>query len=386
VKQGARRGWDELRLGGRKPDGWRLGGWRLALAGVMLAGLAAGSGWGGGPYRTGSGQNSGGGYSPGGGPKTAGSSTTSGDPLASGGIGGCQVFPANNVWNTPIDQLPVDPHSDDYIQAIEASHGLHPDFGAGTWQGAAIGIPYNVVDNSTAGVRVSFTYSDESDDVLYPIPANPLIEGGSDRHLLMVNQEECWLFELYDARLGSDGWMAGSGAFFNLRSNGLRQDGWTSADAAGLAMLPGLARYEEAATGTISHALRFTLQHTRNEHIWPARHDASSSSNSAYPPMGQRFRLKANYQIPENFSAQSKAILQALKTYGMILADNGSDWYVSGAPDPGWEDERLVSELGQVTGAALEAVDERSLMSDPNSGAAGSRPGWPGRAWLPVVR
>jgi hypothetical protein len=303
------------------------------------------------------------------------------------GIDACPLFPQSNVWNTAVDQLPVDPHSDEYINAIiPPDKGLHPDFGSGTWQGQPIGIPYNIVTGATAGVRVSFYYNSESDPVLYPIPPNPLIEGGSDHHILIVDRDHCILYELFDASQSGGGWSAGSGARYSLISNDLRPDTWTSADAAGLPILPGLARYDEVAAGAITHALRFTLQNTRNEHIWPARHDASSYNNIDYPPMGQRFRLKASYQIPANFSPQTRVILQALKTYGMILADNGSDWYISGAPDPGWDDDRLVNELKLVKGTDFEAVDESSLMADPNSGVVRNYTFPPPSAWFPILR
>jgi hypothetical protein len=305
---------------------------------------------------------------------------------ASSAIAGCPLFPDSNVWNTPVDQLPVDPHSDDYIQATDLSNGLHPDFGAGIWQGQPIGIPYNIVTGATAGVNVSFQYSSESDHVLYPIPPNPLIEGGGDRHILIVDRDHCILYELFDASQSGGRWSAGSGAHYSLISNDLRPDTWTSADAAGLPILPGLARYDEVASGAISHALRFTLSNTRDQHIWPARHDASNKTALQYPPMGQRFRLKASYQIPANFSPQTRVILQALKTYGMILADNGSDWYLSGAPDPGWDDDHLVNELKLVKGTDFEAVDESGLMVDPNSGVVKTYTPPPPRAWLPILR
>jgi hypothetical protein len=304
---------------------------------------------------------------------------------ASGAIAGCPLFPVNNVWNTPVDNLPVDPHSADYIEPIKTI-GLHPDFGSGTWQGQPIGIPYNIVSGTTAGVSVSFQYSSESDHVLYPIPPNPLIEGGSDRHILIVDRDNCLLYELFNASQSGGGWSAGSGAYYSLNSNDLRPDGWTSADAAGLPILPGLARYDEAASGAITHALRFTLNNTRDEHIWPARHDASNKTDLKYPPMGQRFRLKASYQIPANFSPQTKVVLQALKTYGMILADNGSDWYISGAPDPGWDDDSLVNELKQVKGTDFEAVDESVLMVNPDSGVVKTYTPPPPQAWLPILR
>ncbi len=266
-----------------------------------------------------------------------------------------------------MDNLPIDPNSSAYINTI-GDAGLHPDFGSGLWEGKPIGIPYNMVTGSQERVQVSFTYASESDPGPYPIPSDPRIEGGSDRHLLMVDRDNCILYELYAAQRQSNGnWTAGSGAIFDLRSNALRPAGWTSADAAGLPILPGLARYEEVASGQITHALRFTVPETRAAYTWPARHLASYNQESYYPPMGQRFRLKAGFDI-SRFSPQVKVILQALKTYGLILADNGSSWYISGAPDPGWDDDRLVSELSQVHGSDFEAVDVSSLIASPDSG------------------
>jgi hypothetical protein len=303
-------------------------------------------------------------------------------------IAGCPLFPADNIWNARVDELPVDPRSDAYIASIGSSTGLHPDFGT-VWEGAPIGIPYNIVDSSQPGLPVAFNYDEESDAGLYPIPANPLIEGGpegqGDRHILIVDQDECLLYELFYARRINGSWQAGSGAIFDLRSNALRPDGWTSADAAGLPILPGLVRYEEAAAGVIAHALRFTAAHTRKAHLWPARHDASSNTSPNVPPMGQRFRLKAGFDL-SGFSPPLQVILQALKTYGLILADNGSNWYISGSPDSRWDDDMLVSELRRVRGSDFEAVDVSGLMVSPDSGQAGiERPGEP-VLWLPLVK
>ena len=287
---------------------------------------------------------------------------------------GCPIFPADNIWNTPVDDLPVDSGSDAYITTIGASRGLHPDFGSGTWAGGPIGIPYTVVDGSHPEVDVVFDYADESDPGPYPIPADAPIEGGDqssgDRHVLVLDRDACILYELYAAYPQLDGsWEAGSGAVFDLESNALRQEGWTSADAAGLPILPGLVRYDEVASGEIQHALRFTAPQTRRAYVWPARHFASSLTGAAYPPMGKRFRLKADFDI-SGFSEEVQVILRALKKYGMILADNGSAWYISGAPDAGWDNDLLVIELGQVKGSEFEAVDESSLMADPDSGQA----------------
>ncbi len=231
-------------------------------------------------------------------------------PIAVAGptLAGCPIFPASNVWNARVDLLPVDPKSADYIATIGPGAGLHPDFGSGTWDGGPIGIPYAVVPGSQPRVAVRFDYADESDPGPYPIPADAPIEGGpasgGDRHVLLVDTGSCVLYELYAAYPQPDGsWHAGSGAVFDLRGNALRPAGWTSADAAGLPILPGLVRYDEVAAGAIRHALRFTVAHTRNQFVWPARHQASSSGNPAYPPMGQRFRLKAGFDV-SSFPAQ----------------------------------------------------------------------------------
>jgi hypothetical protein len=283
-------------------------------------------------------------------------------------IDGCPLFPADNVWNARVDTLPLDPHSDDYIATIGVDTPLHPDFGA-NWNGGPFGIPYTTVPGTQPPVAMTFGYANESDPGPYPIPPDAPIEKGSDRHVLVVDRDRCKLYELWNAWPQAGGsWHAGSGAVFDLTSNALRPDTWTSADAAGLPLLPGLVGYDEVATGAINHALRFTAQNTQRAYVWPARHYASSSTDPARPPMGQRFRLKASFIIPEGFSPQAKVILTALKTYGMFLADNGSNWYLSGAPDSRWNDERLVNELGQIKGSDFEAVDESGLIVDPDSG------------------
>jgi hypothetical protein len=282
--------------------------------------------------------------------------------------GGCALFPADSVFNTPIDTLPVDANSDAYIQSIGADTGLHPDFGACCWDDKPIGIPYNIVPKRQTLLPVKFLYADESDPGPYPIPTYPKIEGGSDRHLLIVQKRKCYLYELYAARKTKTGkWKAGSGAIWDLKSNALRPATWTSADAAGLPILPLLARYDEVEAGEIHHALRFTASRTRGEFIWPARHEASDITDANVPPMGQRFRLKASFDVSK-FSEQTQVILNALKKYGMFLADNGSNWYISGAPNENWKNDKLVNELRQVKGSDFEAVDESSLMVDPDSG------------------
>jgi uncharacterized membrane protein YgcG len=300
----------------------------------------------------------------------AGASTSQSGPT----LEGCPVFPADNIWNTSVADLPLDPNSSAFINTIGPARGLHPDFGSGTWNGGPIGIPYDVIDASQSKVNVSFDYADESDLGPYPIPPDALIEGGSqssgDRHVLVLDRSSCILYELFSAYPQQDGsWQAGSGAIFHLNSNALRPSGWTSADAAGLPILSGLVRYDEVATGEIRHALRFTAPQTRKTYVWPARHQASSLTGAQIPPMGQRFRLKAGFEI-SRFSAPVRVILQAMKTYGLMLADNGSAWYISGAPDSRWDNDTLVSELAQVKGSDFEAVDVSSLMLDPDSGLA----------------
>jgi len=288
-------------------------------------------------------------------------------------ISGCRVFADNNVWNLPVDTLPVDSNSADYIETIGATSGVHPDFGSGLWDGGPIGIPYVEVPGTQAAVPVVFEYADESDPGPYPIPVTAPIEGGSqstgDRHVLVLDTGHCTLYELYRAyRQADDSWHAGSGAVFNLTSNALRPATWTSADAAGLPILPGLVRYSEVAAGSIDHALRFTAPATRNAFIWPARHDASELTALAYPPMGQRFRLKAGFNIA-GFPPQVQVILRALKKYGMILADNGAAWFISGVPDARWNNT-VLRRLSGVSGAAFEAVDESGLMVDVDSAQA----------------
>ncbi len=298
-------------------------------------------------------------------------------PNQAGGptISGCQVYPADNVWNTPVDRLPVDAHSADYINSIGPAKTFHADFGSGSWDGGPIGIPYVVVPGSQPGVAIHFVeYGDESDKGPYPVPAGAPVEGGSasdgDRHVLVLDSGTCTLYEMYHAYPQPDGsWNAGSGAVFSLNQNGpLRPAGWTSADAAGLPILPGLARYDEVAEGEIRHALRFTAPCTQPAYIWPARHKAGSCG-PAYPPMGQRFRLKASFDI-SGAPSQTQVILRALKKNGIILADNGSSWYISGAPDERWVNDQLHWLDGHLPGSAFEAVDTSSLMIDPNSGQA----------------
>lgn len=308
------------------------------------------------------------------------SPATSVSTLAPGtsSIAGCPLFPVDNVWNTRVDTLPVDPHSDAYIAALGPDSGIHPDFGSGLWEGSPIGIPFTLVPGDQPRVEISFDYDDESDPGPYPIPPDALIEGGpdadGDRHILIVDQDNCRLYEIYHAYPQEGGnWQAGSGAVYDLRSNSLRPDSWTSADAAGLPMLPGLVRNDEVAAGVIPHAIRFTAASIRSNHIWPARHHAECGSygpdDTNVPPYGQRFRLKASFDIAP-FPRDVQVILTALKTYGVILADCGADWYIGGSPDEQWNNDVIVDALRSVRGSDFEAVDESGLMVDLGSGQA----------------
>jgi hypothetical protein len=275
-------------------------------------------------------------------------------------VAGCPVFPPDNAWNQRVDHLPVAATSDAIVGAIGLDDHLHADFGSGLWKGHPIGIPLTVVNGTQPTVEVSFSYADESDAGPYPIPPDVKIEGGSDHHAVIVDRDTCLLYELYALERAADGtWRAGSGAVWRLRSNRLRPAGWTSADAAGLPILPGLARYDEVERGRIDHALRFTVRQTRRAYVYPARHYASDDADPRLPPMGLRLRLKAGYPIA-GFPRQARIVLEALKRYGMIVADNGASWYVTGAPDPGWSNGQLHT-LHRVPGSAFEVVDTRSL-------------------------
>jgi hypothetical protein len=295
---------------------------------------------------------------------SAAAAIASGHPVA--GAPRCAIFPKNNPWNQRVDKLPVASNSAAIVNSIGAGGSVHPDFGSGLYDGAPIGIPYTTVSKRQKKVRVSFDYSDESDKGPYPVPANAPIEGGrssgGDRHVIVVDRDACKLYELYSAypQSGGTSWKAGSGAIWSLKSNKLRPLGWTSADAAGLPILPGLARYEDLEKkGGIDHALRFTASRTRKAFIYPARHFASSLTDPDLPAMGQRLRLKAGFNV-NGFPRQARAVLTALKRYGMILADNGSSWYITGAPNKGWSNDDLHT-LGRVKGSDFEVVDTSRL-------------------------
>ncbi|MCC7021037.1 MAG: hypothetical protein IT332_14840 [Ardenticatenales bacterium] len=302
-------------------------------------------------------------------------------------IAGCPMLPGDNIWNTPVDTLPVHRSSDAWVRAIGSEAKLKADFGSGLWNGGPIGIPYVIVPGDQARVPVAFEYDDESDPGPYPVPRNAPIEGGpnadGDRHILMLDRDRCMLYELYAAHPQPDGsWKAGSGAIFDLSSHALRPDGWTSADAAGLPILPGLVRYDEVASGEIGHAIRFTVPQTQRLYLWPGRHFASRSSDPNLPPMGLRMRLKAGFDV-RAYPPELQVILRALKRYGMINADNGSPWFLSGVPDERWDND-VLQRLRQIPGSAFEAVDVSGLMVDPNSGQA-RQPGGDPTAPLPIA-
>ena len=279
-------------------------------------------------------------------------------------LAGCQVFPADNPWNQRVDRLPVAQDSAQMIARIGLSDPVHPDFGT-RYAGAPNGIPITVVTNRARGAPVRFQYASESDHGRYPLPPGVAIEGGprssGDRHVIVVDRSTCTDYELYAAHPHAGGryWTAGSGAIFKLGSDHLRPAGWTSADAAGLPILPGLARYSEVAAGAIDHALRFTSTCTGDRYVYPARHIAASCRGPFAPPMGLRVRLKANVDI-SRLPSQARIVARALKLYGLILADNGSPWYISGAPDPRWNDSAL-HELDHLSGHDFEVVNTSSL-------------------------
>jgi hypothetical protein len=289
----------------------------------------------------------------------------------------CPVFPADNVWNTDISQLPVNANSNAWLGSMNAgSTNLHPDFGSSGDPSAPYGIPYAVVTDAHPKVPVTFQFADESDKGPYPFGPETPIEGGAnatgDRHAIMVDSTSCTLYELYDARYATTGSTAGSGAIWNLTSDALRPAGWTSADAAGLPIFAGLLRPDEVAAGVITHAIRFTAVHTDTSYIWPARHQAGARSDPTLPPMGARFRLKASVDT-SSYSPATQAVLRAMQHYGLILADNGSNWFFQGSASNDW-DPTTIAQLKTIPASAFEAVDESSLMVSPDSGAVATAP------------
>jgi hypothetical protein len=275
----------------------------------------------------------------------------------------CELFPAGNIWNTRVDALPVHEMSETWLASLHAdTTDLHPDFGPPDY-----GMPFEVVGRRHADVEVDFAYADESDPGPYPFDGDTPIEGGSDRHALIVEEGSCVLYELYAAEWNGGDPQAGSGAIWDLDSNRLRPDGWTSADAAGLPILPGLVRWDEVKAGSIRHAIRFTVACTTEDHLWPARHEAGVSDADC-PPMGARFRLRSDVDLT-GFSPKARTILRAMRRYGLMLADNGSDWYLQGTRDGHWRN-RLLDQLKSVPASAFEAVDVSACMVRQNSGKA----------------
>jgi hypothetical protein len=294
-----------------------------------------------------------------------------GSPIS---VAGCPAFPANNYWNADISQLPVNARSAQWTSHMSPGAHLHPDFGPSFGeQPVPYGIPVTIVDSSHPTVDITFDYADESDHVPYPFGADTKIEGGrasdGDRHAVVVDKTSCRLYETYATYVHNGAWSAGSGATWHLRSNQLRPDGWTSADAAGLPILPGLLRYHEVeVTGAVNHAIRFTTNITDQRHIWPARHDAGSVADQAYPPMGARFRLQASFSLA-GYRPDTVVVLKAMKKYGLVLADNGSPWYFQGDAVAAWP-SGLLDELKTIPASAFVAVDTAPLEISPNSGAA----------------
>jgi hypothetical protein len=283
----------------------------------------------------------------------------------------CAGPPSDNVWRADVSHLPVHPRSGAFVGGIGASAAVHADFGSGLWQGAPIGIPVTSVPARQARVKVTFGYAGESDPGPYPIPADARIEGGAaaggDRHVIVWDRAGCMVYELFDAHpAGGGGWRAGSGAVFDLRSNRLRPAGWTSADASGLSIFAGLVRYDEVAAGRIDHAIRVTVPRTRTGYTWPATHSASDATDPGLPQMGQRFRLKGGVDT-RSLPKQARVVAQAMKTYGLVVADNGSPWFISGTPDDRWDNQALHA-LGGLTGSDFEAVDTAGLIVSKTSG------------------
>jgi hypothetical protein len=285
----------------------------------------------------------------------------------------CTIFPADNVWHKNIATLPLSVRSAKFVRSVGATRPLHPDFGSGTIDGAPFGMPITAVTHSAAAVHIKIGYADESSRGPYRIPATARVEGGNnstgDRHVIVWDKAACVAYELWNATRHSDGsWTAGSGAIFNLRSNALRTSGWTSADAAGLPIIAGLVRYDEVAAGRINHAIRMTVPRTDRSFIWPARHFAASRRDLSLPPMGLRFRLKKSVDITK-MPQQARVVAQALKSYGAIVADNGSSWFISGTQDPRWDNDQL-NALKALKGSDFVAVSERSLQVSANSARA----------------
>ncbi len=289
-------------------------------------------------------------------------------------VAGCAVFPADNYWNTDVSDLPRHPRSRQWLARMSSDLDLHPDFGPAGGSGPDYGLPVTVVGERHRRVRVRFAYADESDHVRYPLGHDTLVEGGrrssGDRHTIVVDRDRCRLYETYATRVRHGRWRAGSGATWPLDSNALRPDGWTSADAAGLPILPGLLRWKEVRERDVDHAIRFTTDVTSRWHLWPARHDAGSHASHRFPPMGARFRLQADYEPPSGFGPGAREVVRAMQTYGLVLADNGSPWFFQGERNTHWPGG-LLEDLKQIPASAFVAVDTSPLEVDPDSAATG---------------
>jgi hypothetical protein len=284
-------------------------------------------------------------------------------PTAARPVAGCRVFPSDNYWHADISKLPVHERSAEWLSHMSTSVDLHPDFGPSYGEGPNYGIPITVVGASHRKVRVRFRYAAESDRVRYPLGRDTRIEGGrrstGDRHAIVVDKDRCKLYETFDTRVRNGRWTAGSGAVWSLTSNRLRPDGWTSADAAGLPILPGLLRWREVKGGEVDHAIRFTTNITSDHHVWPARHHAGASSSWEYPPMGARFRLAASFPTT-GFGRHARVVIAAMKKHGLVLADNGSPWFFQGERNSRWP-SRLVEQLKRIPASAFVAVDTSSM-------------------------
>ncbi|MEP9364901.1 hypothetical protein ABLE68_18195 [Nocardioides sp. CN2-186] len=298
------------------------------------------------------------------------------DPHADRPVSGtsCTIFPADNWWRADISDLPVASRSRQWLSHMSTGVDLHPDFGPSYGDGPDYGIPVTVVGGGHPTVKVRFDYASESDHVRYPLGKDTRIEGGrgssGDKHAIVVDKADCKLYETWNTRVSRGHWKAGSGAVWSLTSNDLRTDGWTSADAAGLPILPGLLRWNEVRSGDVDHAIRFTTDVSSRHHLWPARHDAGSKSSLAYPPMGARFRLKPGFST-QGYSAYAVTVIKAMKTYGLVLADNGSPWYFQGEQNAHWP-THLIEDLKRIPASAFVAVDTSSLQVSPNSAQVSS--------------
>ena len=286
-------------------------------------------------------------------------------------VGGCRVFPATSWWHADVSRLPVHARSRQWLSHMSTDRRLHPDFGPSYGDGPNYGIPVTVVGSGHPRVQVAFEYADESDRVGYPLGDDTRIEGGrdsgGDMHAVVVDRDRCRLWETWRTTERGGRWSAGSGATWSLGSNRLRPDGWTSADAAGLPILPGLLRWSEVRAGRVDHAIRFTTDVTSRWHLWPARHDAGSQDSHAYPPMGARFRMRAGFGV-SSYSARARVVLTAMKRYGLVLADNGSPWYFQGERNASWP-PALVEDLKRIPASAFVAVDTSSLRVSKDSAA-----------------